>query len=125
MLIKNNVILNIYNNVFQSLEKDCSDIQIPVKIGFFLQKNLNKIKESAFEIEQLKILIGKKYGKITDDGMSYLIPEEKMQLAQQDLNDLLEIEQDIPLHLFKLNDFNNISLPFKYLSILSIMIEEE
>jgi predicted RNA-binding protein with RPS1 domain len=44
--------------------------------------------------------------------------------AQRELNELLELTQDVPIHIFKLDDFNNIELSYKQMNALMFMIEE-
>jgi hypothetical protein len=52
------------------------------------------------------------------------VPAENLAAAQQELNDLFSIEQEINLHIFKLDEFDNIELTMEQLSSIMFMIEE-
>jgi hypothetical protein len=47
-----------------------------------------------------------------------------MAAAQQELNDLFNLEQDLNIHVFKLDDFDGIELTYQQLSAIMFMIEE-
>jgi hypothetical protein len=44
--------------------------------------------------------------------------------AQKELNDLFNLEQELNIHVFKLDDFDNIELTVQQLSAIMFMIEE-
>lgn len=98
--------------------------KIPVKINFFLQKNIQTLVAATEEIEAARIGIATEYGVISEDGSQYIIPPEKMSIAQQELNDLFNLEQDLNIHLFKLSDFDGIELTYNQISAIMFMIEE-
>ena len=103
--------------------KDFSfDLYIPVKIGFFLQKNITTILTEANAVEEAKINVGKRLGELNAEGTQYHIPQDKMELATQEVNDLFEIEQDLDIHIFSLSDFEGIELPFSQLQTIAFMI---
>lgn len=105
--------------------KDFSVMQkIPVKVGFFLHKNIRLIKEAVLDIEQAKIQIGETYGTLKDDGSAYTIQTEYLKQAEQELYDLLNLEQDLNLHTFKLSEFEDIELTYEQLDAIAFMIEE-
>jgi hypothetical protein len=47
-----------------------------------------------------------------------------MPAAQQELNDLFALEQEVNIHMFKLDDFDGIELTTTQLSAIMFMIEE-
>lgn len=100
------------------------DIRLPIKINFFLQKNINILREAAQEIDQARLQVAQQYGTPNEDGTSYQVPAENMAAAQQELNDLFSIEQEINIHIFKLDEFDNIELTMGQLSSIMFMIEE-
>ena len=108
----------------QSLSTFSVDIKLPVRINFFLQKNIQTIMIAFQEIETAKLGIGKEYGELEEGGMSYRISPEKMDIVQSELNDLFSLEQELPIHIFKLDDFDGIELTTAQLSAIMFMIEE-
>ena len=61
----------------------------------------------------------------TQEGNGYIIPEEHMPIAQQELNDLFALEQDLNIHVFKLSDFDGIELTYQQMSAIMFMVEED
>jgi hypothetical protein len=47
-----------------------------------------------------------------------------MAAANQELNDLFALEQELNIHVFKLDEFDNIELTYDQLSAIMFMIEE-
>lgn len=90
---------------------DCN-IKIPVRINFFLQKNIQTIIGLGQEIEIARMKIAQDYGTPNEDGTGYNIPQENLQEAQKEMNDLFNLEQDVNLHIFKLDDFDGIELTY-------------
>ena len=104
----------IYFRANQLLEAFQDNSQkLPIKINFYLQKNINILTAAAREIEQARIAIIQEYGIINPEDNTYKIPAENIEKAQSELSDLLNLEQDIPLHLFSINDFENVE-PLTY-----------
>ena len=52
------------------------------------------------------------------------IDEENRQLAQDELNDLSEIEHEIDIHYIYLQDLNNVDLSLKQISNISFMLKD-
>ena len=98
--------------------------KLPIKINFFLQKNIQTLAAAAQEIEQARINIACEFGELNEDGTSYIVPPEKMFAANKELNDLFHLEQDLNIHIFKLDDFDGIELEYQQLSTIMFMIEE-
>ena len=120
MKLTNNQIYNYAAN----LAAFHTDIKMPVRINFFLQKNIQTIIAAAQEIDASKIAIAQEFGVLNEEGTAYNIPPEKMPAANQELNDLFSLEQDLNIHIFKLDDFDNIELTMEQLSTIMFMIEE-
>lgn len=100
------------------------DIKLPVKISFFMQKNIKVIVEAANEIEESRLSIARSYGAYSEEEKSYLIPQEFIAAAQEELNELFSLEQELNIHMFKLSEFENIELTYQQLSAIMFMIEE-
>ena len=103
--------------------KNCN-IKIPVKINFFLQKNIRLIQTTATEIEQAKMSIAAAYGIINEERTGYNIPVENTDIVNEELNDLFTIEQELNIHVFKLDDFDGLELTYQQMSAIMFMIEE-
>lgn len=101
-----------------------SDIKLPVRINFFLQKNIRTIMSAATEIEQTKMSIAAEYGVPNSTQTGYDIPVENIQIVNQELTDLFNLEQELPIHIFKLDDFEGLEFTYQQMSALMFMIEE-
>ena len=81
-------IINILTKTFDNL-----DIYIPAKANFFIQKNISVLAAAAQEIEKSRIEIAKHYGIPDKESQQYKIPEDKIEEASRELEDLFSIEQ--------------------------------
>ena len=115
----------IYNiaNSYQSAFGDFKSY-IPAKANFYIQKNIQAIAAAAQEIDEARSNIAKHYGELNEDGLSYRIPEDKIIDAQQELNDLFAIEQDINIKKFKIEDLGAAEFTPAQMQILMFMIED-
>ena len=114
----------IYFYAEQLSALNINDIKMPVRINFFLQKNIQTIVTAAQEIDAARINIAREFGTLNEEGTQYNIPTEKLNDAQKELNDLFNLEQELNIHMFKLDDFDNIELTVQQLSAIMFMIEE-
>ena len=99
--------------------------KLPVRISFYLQKNIQLIQQAASEIDQARLGIGAKYGIPNEDGNGYDIPQENVAEANRELNELFELEQEVNIHKFKIDDFADIELTYKEMSAIMFMIEDD
>lgn len=100
------------------------DIKLPVRINFFLQKNIRTIITAATEVEQTKMSIAAEYGIPNATQTGYDIPAENIPVVNQELTDLFNLKQDLPIHIFKLDDFDGLEFTYQQMSALIFMIEE-
>ena len=98
--------------------------KLPVRINFFLQKNIQTLAAAGHEIDEARLNIAREFGELNADGTQYIVPPEKMAAANKELNDLFNLEQDLNIHIFKLDDFDGIELTYRQLSSIMFMIEE-
>lgn len=124
MTLTNNEIYNYTTALNNEFNSSCK-IKFPVRVNFFLQKNIQKLTNAFSEIEKARMEIAQSYGELNEDRTSYFIPPDKISEAQEDLNELFNIDQDIKLHLFSIDDFNNIELTYQQMSALMFMIKDE
>lgn len=123
MKLTNNQIYNYASNLLEEFSNS-AELKLPVKVNFYLQKNLLTLKNLATEIEESRLNIIKEYGQINEDGTSYFIPNENIEKAQQELNDLFALEQEVQIYMIKLDSFNDdILLSMSQMESLMFMIE--
>ena len=109
-----NALSAIFNN---------NDLYIPVKANFLIQKNLKKLVEAAEEIEKARLEIGQHYGELNEEEQHYVIPENKLAVAQQEVIDLLNIEQELDIKTFSIEALGNIDLTPKQMQAIMFMID--
>ena len=124
MKFTNNEIYNYANALLQYFGAD-NDMKLPIKVSFFLQKNIKIIMEAAQEIDKARMEIVQRYGTLSEDGQSYEIPEEKVAIASQELEDLFNIEQYLNIHRFNIEDFGGIEMTSAQTAALLFMIKDE
>ena len=114
----------IYNYATQ-LANFNIDIRLPVRINFFLNRNIQTIMKLSQEIEAARLQIAQTFGELNSTGTQYYVPVEKQREAQNELNDLYNIEQEVDIHMFSLNDLEGIELTYDQMGALMFMIEED
>ena len=108
------------NEVFEQ-----SGQYLPAKVNFYIQKNKKKIAELAQEIEATRAQIVRNFGyQSEDEDNKYIIPPDKIQEAQHELDELLDIKQEIDVNLISINDIENLHFTFPQMEALMFMIEE-
>lgn len=124
---KNLTNLEIYNYATLLLEHfQASEMNFPVKVSFYLQKNIDILVELAKDVEKNRIEIIKKYGVASEDNEEqYVVAPENIEVANNELNDLLALTQEVSLNMLKLDWFDNIDLTNAQVKAISIMIAEE
>ena len=98
--------------------------KLPIRINFFLQKNIQEMQKLAQEINEARMGIAQQFGEPNADGAGYIVPPHNIAAAQKELDDLFALEQDVNIHMFKLDDFDGIELTMEQLSAIMFMIEE-
>ena len=101
-----------------------SNLKLPVRINFYLQKNIQLIQQAAQDIEQARFNIGAQYGTLNSEGTGYDIPSDNINIVNNELNDLFDLEQELNIHMFKIDDFGDIDLTYQQMSAILFMIEE-
>jgi hypothetical protein len=97
--------------------------KFPVKMNFFLQKNKRTLLTFAQEIEEARMTIAQTYGIDSGDG-NFSIASENVSKAQEELNQLFSIEQDVNIVKISYNDLDpNMELTSAQMDALMFMIE--
>lgn len=122
MKITNNNIYNYTTNLLT--EFNTPSQQLPIKINFYLQKNIQTLRPLAQEIEQARQEIIRQYGILQPDNETYKIPEDKILTAQKELVDLLNLEQEVQIYTVKIDDLDkDLMLSMGQMEALMFMIE--
>lgn len=101
------------------------NIKMPVRISFYLQKNIQLIQQAAQEIDNARLGIGANFGTPNAAGNGYDIPPENVVAANHELDELFDLEQEINIHKFKIDDFADTELTYQEMSAILFMIEDE
>ena len=117
-------IYSIANNLMKAF--DDNNQRFPIKVNFFLQKNKKTLINLAQEIEEARINIAKKYGVLDSDASNYAITQENILPAQEELNQLFNIEQDVDIKKINFDDLDpNMELTTAQMEALSAHIRHE
>ena len=122
MKINNNEIYALANTSIRELSN--LNIYIPAKANFFLQKNLQTLAAAAQEIEKSRLEIAKHYGELDEQGQQYKIPEDKIEEASKELEDLFSIEQDLEIKKFTIESLGNAEFTPAQMQAMMFMIED-
>lgn len=105
MLMKNSEIYN-YAQALTEAFRD-SNQRLPVKINFYLQKNKKTLLSLSQDIEQSRIEIAQNYGILNEEGTAYTIAEENIAIVNTEIQDLFNIEQEVPIYQISIDSFND------------------
>lgn len=98
----------IYNYATQLMsEFNDNSLRFPIKVNFYLQKNKTTLVSLAQDIERARMEIIQTYGESTGDGSQYSIPNDKIEVAQQELIDLFNLEQDVNIYTVSIDNFSD------------------
>ena len=128
--------LNLSNerivNTINALGK-LNNTQLPIKVAYAISKNVNKIESElkVYNTEKAKLI--DKYcekdeeGKLKiDENGNAALKEEYIEDYNKDIKELLSIENEIDIHMIKLDDLlnSNYDISPAELSAIDFMIEE-
>lgn len=122
MKFQNNQIYQIASDLTNNLNN--LNIYIPAKANFFIQKNISAFTVAAQDIEKARLEIAKHYGILDEENQQYTIPEDKIKEAQQELEDLFSIEQELDIKTFKIEDLGNTEFTPAQMQAIMFMIED-
>lgn len=123
MKLSNAIIYDVATKLRANFPQD-GDMSMPIKLYFYLQKNIEVLFNAASEIDKSRLLIAKTYGTLNPENNVYDIPPDQIERASNELRDLFELEQELPIHMFKLEDFEGLEFTFAQMNALMLMIEE-
>lgn len=117
--------LQIYNYAVALNEVFNDENQkLPIKINFYLQKNKNTLLNLGQDIEQNRMNIAREYGQLSEDGEHYIIPADKLEMAQKEISDLFALEQDVNIYTINIDNLDdNLTLTTAQMEALMFMID--
>ncbi len=122
-LMKNAFIWETYEKLEKAFE-DTSAI-FPVKINYYILVNKQELFNKYTIIEKMRQDIGRKYGTYDGKLMVYNIPEDKREIAQSELTQLLEIDQSVEINTCTLKDLEGLEISMQQMEAILFMIEKE
>lgn len=126
-MVRRNMTNNeIYTTALALMENIVNlNLTLPVKINFYLQKNISAIIAIAEEIEKARTDIFNKYGTIDNETGQYNFTEDQTEIANKELEDLFSLEQEVPIYEISLDAFGDIELDSNQLKSILYMIKDE
>lgn len=98
--------------------------RLPVKVNFYIQKNKNTLLPLGQNIEESRMEIIRNFGQLSEDGESYMIPDENIETVQKELNDLFTLEQEVDIYKVSIESFpEDISLTTGQMDAIMFMID--
>lgn len=117
--------LEIYTTAQALMENITTDMNLPVKVGFYIQKNMKKMTELAQEIEKSRMEIFDKYGEKDEKNNQYKFDKSVQEQVQKELNDLFDLTQDVKTNMLELDWFDDIDLNANQIAAISYMIADD
>lgn len=105
MKMKNSEIYNYAQALIEAFRDN--NQRLPVKINFYLQKNKKTLLSLSQDIEQSRMEIAQNYGILNEEGTAYNIPEENIGIVNTEIQDLLNIEQEVPIYQVSIDSFSD------------------
>ena len=121
--LTNNEIYNYANALAGEFAQD--QVKFPIKVNFYLQKNMQELVTLAQEIEKQRISIAEEFGTLNEETQQYEIPQENITAASNKLDELFKLTQDVKVYKVKLDAFNDMDLTSAQMQALLFMIDEE
>ena len=123
MKLSNKEIFNYYQKIESAFNVD--NKYFPAKINFYIQKNKNILYNLSILIEQTKNKIAQQYGSYQEESNTYFIPFEQRKQAQQELDDLMNIEQEINILQLTFKDIEDLEFTPNQMEAIFFMIKDE
>ncbi len=98
---------------------------LPAKVSFAIIRNNRALENVARDIEQIKYSLASSYGERNPKNPEeYIIPEQSINIVQNELNSLGETDTDIYLIKISLNDIKDLDFTLEQMDALMFMIED-
>ena len=119
----NKEIIQNYNNL--SILRG-HDISFPARVSFIITQNIRKLQPIFEDYENAKMIIARKYGyPAPGQPGTYNIPEERIEDAQKEIDELNDVDHDIKFLKIKLENIESLQLSIQDMEALYPMLEED
>ena len=122
MFYKTQELVDIYNKLSQIGNK----VTLPAKSAYKMLRNIRLIKPIVEDYYTVQLNIAQSYGDLVNPELgTYKIKPENMELAQKELRELGETENDICFLLIDIDDLDGLNLSIEEMDALYPMIKSE
>ena len=122
LTLTNLEIYSLANQLAEAFNTGDNTEHLPIKINFFLQKNMKIMLDLGQDIDKTRTEIIQRYGVLNQETNNYDIPAEKVQDAQKELTDLFDIEQEVKINMLDINLFDTVDISEKKGNAILFMI---
>lgn len=126
--LKNGEIFEMATNLIEAFQKDTESGEktYPIKVLFYLRKNMKTLTELAQDIEKARVEIIKRYGTPSEENPEQyqFETQEKIDAANKEFEELFGLEQEVTIYTIPLEAFNDMELTEKQMDAVMEMIEE-
>ena len=126
--LKNGEIFEMATNLIEAFQKDTESGEktYPIKVLFYLRKNMKTLTELAQDIEKARVEIIKRYGVPSEKNPEQyqFETQEKIDAANKEFEELFGLEQEVTIYTIPLEAFNDMELTEKQMDAVMEMIEE-
>lgn len=121
--ISNAEIYSISNALNQAFND--SDIYIPAKTNFFIQKNRSYFNMLKEDIERVRLETLQRFGSYNEETQSFSFSKSNQLIVNKELNDLLSIIQSVEYYMISLSELEGLKFTARQMQAILFMIEEE
>ena len=126
--LKNGEIFEMATKLIEAFQKDTESGEktYPIKVLFYLRKNMKTLTELAQDIEKARVEIIKRYGTPSEENPEQyqFETQEKIEAANKEFEELFGLEQEVTIYTIPLEAFNDMELTEKQMDAVMEMIEE-
>jgi hypothetical protein len=126
--LKNGEIFEMATNLIEAFQKDTESGEktYPIKVLFYLRKNMKTLTELAQDIEKARVEIIQRYGTPSEENPEQyqFETQEKIDAANKEFEELFNLEQEVTIYTIPLEAFNDMELTEKQMDAVMEMIEE-
>ena len=126
--LKNGEIFEMATNLIEAFQKDTDSGEktYPIKVLFYLRKNMKTLTELAQDIEKARVEIIQRYGTPSEENPEQyqFETQEKIDAANKEFEELFGLEQEVTIYTIPLEAFNDMELTEKQMDAVMEMIEE-
>lgn len=98
---------------------------IKAKVNFYLQKNITLLLNLGKEIEEMRDQILSQYGERDKENDSWKIRPECIHLANQELNSLMNLKQDVKIYQLALSELLDLDFTSQEMRAILFMINDD